>query len=230
MKTHLFFDLDHTLWDFDKNSHETLALLFYKYELHLHTQHSELDFIEAFHFENRRLWGLYDQNLIDKHQLRDERILNALKKVKIDKVFDYQKFNHEYLQICPTKNHVIPFALEVLEKLSQKYEIHILTNGFETIQELKIANSGIKKYIKQVFTAEKIGHKKPSNLFFKYVLEELQIDNQKCIMIGDTFEADIVGAINSNIDAIYFNPQLEIKENKNQFIEIKCLSELYQIL
>ena len=119
--------------------------------------------------------------------------------------------------------------MEILERYHNNYQIHILSNGFADIQEIKIRTSGISPYFKNVFTAEEIGAKKPYPEFYNYVLNFLQAQPSECIMIGDTLEADVLGAMKMGIKAVYFNPHKEIHSENIDF-EIHSLKDLEKII
>ncbi len=223
---HIFFDLDHTLWDFDKNSAETLHFLFYKYNFHLYTNASIENFIEEFHKANRILWKAYDNNQINKHEMRTKRIEMTFDAVSLPHNMLPSSFNDEYLSICPTKGNLLPHALEVLNYLHAKYDLHILTNGFEDIQHIKMSTSGLNPFFKNVFTAEKIGLKKPDKAYFNYIIDTINTSKNECVMIGDTYETDILGAHHAEIKAIFFNPENDKINAIESIIEINSLLEL----
>ena len=223
--TNIFFDLDHTLWDFDKNSTETLEFLFYKHnfgELH---QIESTDFIHQYHVANRELWELFNYNKIDKHELRELRLQYTFSRLGIDIKHIPASFNDEYIHICPQKGNLFPHAIEILTHFSNQFHLHILSNGFAEIQDIKIKTSGIEPFFKNIFTADVIGHKKPDKAFYEYVLNELNVSASECIMIGDTLDADVIGAMNAGIKAVYFNPH-KMEHNAIVNHEICSLIEL----
>lgn len=223
---HIFFDLDHTLWDFDKNSEETLHFLFNKYQFHLHTPHTIDEFVTAFHVANRILWKAYDNNEINKHEMRNQRIKMTFNAVKLPQYIIPETFNDEYLSICPTKGKLLPHTLDVLNYLHTKYDLHILTNGFEDIQHIKMSTSGLSPFFKNVFTAEKIGLKKPDKAYFNFIIDTINSSKNECVMIGDTYETDILGAHHAEIKAIFFNPEKDRINDIESIIEINSLLDL----
>jgi len=226
---HILFDLDHTLWDFERNSSETIHQLYKSYQLEKYNLFSEPEFLKKFKEINSRLWNLYDLNEIDKEYLREERFRLVLGELglKNDKVAD--KLSRDYLTICPAKEHVIPHAYEVLAYLKDRYQLHIITNGFVDIQDKKLHHSKLRDYFKNIITSEGAGHKKPNRGIFDYALDILGASNKDCIMVGDNIETDIRGAINFNIDIIFFNPDRISHEEKVTY-EITSLMELKEIL
>lgn len=226
---HIFFDLDHTLWDFDKNSTETLFFLFDQHNFNqLHGIQKE-EFVFQYHKVNRELWELFNHNIIDKHELRELRLQQTFINLGIDIAAIPITFNEEYIKICPKKGNLFPHTIAMLTYLSSKYNIHILSNGFEEIQAIKIKTSGIAHFFKTVFTADTIGFKKPHLNFYNHVINELNIHSNECIMIGDTLDADVLGAMNAGIKAVYFNPEKNKHSTKLDF-EINSLIQLKDFL
>lgn len=226
---HLFFDLDHTLWDFDKNSSETLAYLFEKHRFEALHQMDLRAFTDQYHRVNRELWELFNHNKIDKYELRSLRLAQTFSNLGIDVKHIPPTFNDEYIAICPQKGHLFPHTREVLAHFAQSHTLHILSNGFAEIQAIKMASSGIAPYFNTVFTADVIGAKKPTKAFYDHVLQHLQTIPAHCLMIGDTLDADILGAMNAGIQAVYFNPEKTAHQADIHF-EIDSLLALKSLL
>ena len=226
---HIFFDLDHTLWDFEKCSIETLGDLYSATDMASSCPFSATEFLTTFSKVNYALWSQYNVGRIAKETLRQERfkiIFNTLNYVN-DELADY--LNEAYIKNCSQKGHLIPYAREVLEYLSPRYHLHIITNGFEEIQHIKMKSSGISSYFKEIITSEKAGYKKPEKGMFNFAMNAANTTASRCIMVGDDLEADMVGASNSSIDNIFFNPgkiavQLKVTH------EVACLREIITIL
>lgn len=224
----IFFDLDHTLWDYEFNARETL--------LELHASYKLLDLGIAFedlhrHFKaiNIQLWDLYDRGLIDNEVIRTQRFTRVFDKFKVKDDQLSALLSHEYLHGCPKKANLLPYAKDILEYLSKKYSLTVVTNGFEEIQSVKLLSGNITHYFDHVVTSQKAGHKKPAREIFEYALS---INNLKChevIMIGDNLVTDIGGARNASIDTVFYNPA-SITHNEQVSHEIRCLSELQDIL
>jgi putative hydrolase of the HAD superfamily len=227
--THVFFDLDHTLWDFDKNSSETLEFLFHKHNFNSFHNIALQQFITEYHKVNRELWELFNHNKIDKHQLRELRLQYTFVNLGIDPQHIPTTFNEEYISLCPHKGHLFPHAIEILEHLQCNYNLHILSNGFAEIQAIKIHTSGIEPYFSNIFTADHIGVKKPNKAFFEFVLNKLNTVPDNCIMIGDTLDADVLGAMNAGIKGVYFNPSKTMHQENIDF-EITSLIQLKDFL
>jgi len=225
----VFFDLDHTLWDFELNSRETLKEL---YEIYLLESKGVKDlnfFIETYRQINFRLWDEYHKDLINRDHLRSNRFLQTLEKFNIADTDLAEKLAVDYLRICPDKKNVFPGTSELLKELDKKYSLHIITNGFAEVQHRKLKNSGIIHYFDKIHISEHIGFKKPQAEIFHYAVMESGAVHDQCIMIGDNLETDIKGAINAGIDHVLFNPG-EICEDKRVQKQISKLTDLLEWL
>ncbi|CAN5144944.1 YjjG family noncanonical pyrimidine nucleotidase [soil metagenome] len=225
----LLFDLDHTLWDFETNSHETLEVLFEQYELTNKGIPSFKFFFETFTRINLHLWDLYDRNLIGQDVIRSQRFHKVFMDAGLDDYLLSLKFSNEYLLELPKRKNLLPHAKEILDHLYTKYPIVIVTNGFDEMQETKMRSGGINHYFKSIVTSQRAGDKKPSKKIFDFTLEEAGHAHDSAIMIGDNLQTDIVGARMAGIDTVYFNPSgkphAEVLTH-----EIKSLKELLLIL
>ncbi|MCU0446513.1 MAG: YjjG family noncanonical pyrimidine nucleotidase [Microscillaceae bacterium] len=231
MYRHIFFDLDHTLWDFERNSNEALTEIYHEYQLDKLGKAVCLDnFLPTFHRINYHLWDLHDQGKIDKEELRNSRfrlIFNELGVTHFD--IPARELSEVYLQKTPQKTHLIPHAKAVLDYLQPKYELHIITNGFPEIQDQKLQSGGIREYFDLIVTSENAGEKKPHPQIFEFAMRTLAAQSKECMMIGDNLQTDILGAKNAGLAHVFFNPQ-KIEHQTEVFAEIGCLSELMTIL
>lgn len=221
----IFFDLDHTLWDFDRNS----ALAF-KEIFKLNAIEVDYEcFLKVYSPINFKYWKWYREDRVTKAQLRYGRFkktFDALGIVVTDDVID--KLSQDYIAYLPHNNHLFDGAFKILDYLSAKYRLHIITNGFEEVQTKKLVNSKIEKYFEAVITSEAAGVKKPHPKIFEMALKESGAIAGHSVMIGDTYEADIVGAQNVGMPAICFNyHKLEIPKGT---IVIDHLNEIINYL
>ena len=220
--TDIFFDLDHTLWDFEKNS----ALAFEKV-LRKHIINVNLDEFLGYYVPlNLKYWELYRHEKVTQELLRYGRLKDTfdLLHYKIDdQTIDL--LSKEYIHYLPQFNHLFEGAIEVLDYLQSKYKLHIITNGFQEVQAGKMKNSGIDKYFQTITNSEMAGVKKPNPKIFEYALSKANVAKQNAIMIGDCIDADVNGALNFGIDAIHFNEnKIEIPNHikqVNHLIELK---------
>lgn len=226
----LFFDLDHTLWDFDSNSRETLLQLFEEYDLGKHQLFSISNFIDTYIENNHILWREYHLGKITKYELRKTRFKKTFSELGLNENLIPKGFEDDYVKICPTKTNVFPKVYETLEYLKSKdYKMHIITNGFHESSTLKLGNTDLRKYFDHIFISEILGISKPDIKIFNFAMKTAQSNLDNSIMIGDSLEADIVGAQDSGMDTVFFNPIRKPHSYKPTF-EIKEIVELKKIL
>jgi len=225
---HLFFDLDHTLWDFEKNADETLRTLFELHRLGRYNFTVER-FIERYSEVNHALWRLYQNGKLSQQQLRDIRFVRTLTKLGVPESQIPAEISRQFTDILPQKAAVFPFTFEVLDYLRPKYEMHLITNGFKDIQYIKLASSGLTGYFGEVVTSECSGFLKPDSRMFAHALQLTGASAETSLMIGDNLECDVLGAYNAGIDQVYFNVDKRRHFAETTF-EISCLSELKDIL
>lgn len=225
----IFFDLDHTLWDFETNSHQTLEELYESYQLEKRGVTSLKALCKIFSEVNSDLWSQYDKGLIKSEVIRAERFKRVLAPFEITDEELIGKISHDYLYTCPRKSTLLPGAIDTLNYLNEKYSLSLITNGFDEVQHMKLASGKIAHYFKHVVTSQQAGYKKPSREIFDYALGLHAHQPNEAIMIGDNLETDIAGALNAAVDAVFYNPQ-GVKHQQNPQHEIRTLSELQAIL
>ena len=210
----VFFDLDHTLWDFDKNSELTFEVIFKR----IHPTIEISAFIEKYVPINQAFWKLYQYDKITHEELRYNRLkqsFDAINYIISDE--EIETIAQEYIRLLPESNCLFEGTFEVLDYLSQKYKLHIITNGFAEVQFKKIRNSNIGNYFQTITNSEMAGVKKPNPIIFEYALDLAKAQKGNSIMIGDCLEADVQGALDAGLDAIFFNEKkIEVGENIKQ--------------
>ena len=226
---HIFFDLDHTIWDFDKNAEETLQELFVIHELDKIGLTSADEFIETYTRNNHSLWAQYHVGKITKDYLREARFKTTFLDLGVHPDVIPAGFEDEYVKLCPTKTNLFPDAHEVLTYLKSKYAMHLISNGFKESTEIKIAGSNISHYFNQIIISETVGVNKPDKAIFIHALGLAGAGKDESIMIGDSIEADIRGALNFGMDAIYFNPA-QLPKPEDVPVQITGLKELMDLL
>ncbi len=226
---HIFFDLDHTLWDFDKNSTETLLEIYNTYNLSSLGVKTFDIFHSAYKERNAMMWDEYRLGKIDKATLRNKRFTFTFWDLGLDPETAPSGLSEAYIKISPSKKHLFPHSHEVLAYLKAKYQLHIITNGFEEVQHIKLEASDLKKYFDKVIISEQTGFKKPDIRIFEYSAKKAGAVADECIMIGDGLEVDVLGAQAAGWDAVYFNPDNVPHSEKLKF-EIVSLDELKEIL
>ena len=203
---HIFFDLDHTIWDFDRNAEETLHELYEIYRLSEIGLPSAAIFIETYTRNNHQLWAEYHTGKITKTELRETRFKRTFIELGVHPDVLPVAFEDDYVKLCPTKTNLFPDAHETLQYLQSKYKLHLISNGFKEASTLKIGNTNIAQYFEQVIISEVVGINKPDKAIFEHALNVAGAEKHESIMIGDSLEADVYGALNFGMDAIYFNP------------------------
>jgi putative hydrolase of the HAD superfamily len=226
---HLFFDLDRTLWDFDTNNLDTFREIFDKYNLKKKGISDFDNFFTYYTQINTALWQAYRDQVITKESLNFRRFYESLLFFGIDDESLARDIGKYYIHISPLKTALYPHTLETLEKLFGKYQMHIITNGFEEVQYIKIEKSGLGKYFDKIITSERAGYKKPDSRIFEFALMEAKANARESLLIGDDPEADILGAHQAGMDQLWVRhykdqkaimPPTYIVENLRDILEI----------
>jgi putative hydrolase of the HAD superfamily len=219
---HVFFDLDHTLWDFERNSKLTFKIIFDKHDIPF-----DLDaFIEVYKPINFKYWNMYRNNQISSKNLRHERLKEVFSILNYP--YDREMIDliaEEYINYLSEQIHLFPDANSILNYLSKTYELHIITNGFEHIQHKKLRSSQIRHFFKTVTTAEGSGYKKPDRRIFDHALKAAKAERKESLMIGDSLEADIQGAKDFGMFTVFFG-----KKPNFETAHIEQLSDLKNLL
>ncbi len=227
---HLFFDLDHTLWDFETNSKETLHELFLQHNLHNSVTNDFELFFTKYSFHNKKLWDRYHHGFITQQELKWKRMWHALLEFKIGDEKLSRKLSGEYLEILPFKKALFPHTIQILDFLTKKgYTLHLITNGFDSIQMSKLKNAGIEHYFFSVITSESASCLKPQKEIFDFAINRAGCCYTESLMLGDNLYADIQGAMNAGMDTVFVNHIKEETEIKPTYI-IHHLKELEDIL
>ncbi len=227
---HIIFDLDHTLWDFDRNSNIALQEVYIELELHHFGIDDFNEFYRRYKIINEECWADYRVNKIKKEVLRIIRFQRTLESYGVyDKILS-ETICESYLYKSPRKPHVIEGTYEVLTQLQKKYKLHILTNGFSEIQEIKMESSKLNTYFTHIIASEDAGEKKPHPQAFNFALDKIGSNINECIMIGDNPESDIDGARKIGMDTIYFNRNGAYSKDVVATYQINHLIEILPIL
>lgn len=202
---HLFFDLDHTIWDFNTNAKATLTDL-YAEGLQAKVGVEFNDFYERYLHHNAHLWARYEAGFIGVEELKWKRMWRTLLDFKIADEALSRQISLDFLEILPTKKNVFPYTFEILDYLQQKqYSLHLITNGFERTQKMKLQNSGLDKYFTHMITSEASNSLKPKKEIFDYALQLANASLSESLMLGDNQAADVQGALNAGMDAVFVN-------------------------
>lgn len=237
MYKHLFFDLDNTIWDFNLNSYYALREVYVRYSL----PGSDYDnFFMVYTRHNDNLWELYRKQSISKPELASSRFQLTFDELGITGL-DAAVFNHEYLEHMPHQTRLCDGAMEVLEELSRRYQMHIITNGFVEVQYKKLENSKLRNFFKNIFISEEVKSPKPDPKIFHHALKSSNARRKESLMIGDSWEVDVLGAMDAGLDQVHYTPEAvsadfsgeeldRIKKSSNVTKRILKLTELSDIL
>ena len=224
---HIFFDLDRTLWDFEANSEAALRQILATENLIEKTTSFE-HFHEVYVQQNALLWREYGEGKITKEALRYERFRLTLHAFEIDDEALVHRMGDAYVEISPRQTKLFPETIETLESLKKiGFNLHIITNGFQEVQFIKLENSGIRTFFDIIVCSEFVGQNKPSKAIFDFALKNAGAKAEKSLMIGDDYHADVSGAINAGMQAIFFDPSEESKYNYEWTVkELREIPEL----
>lgn len=220
---HVFFDLDHTLWDFEKNSALTFEKILQKNQIPVDTS----EFVRQYSPINYRYWDLFRDDKISQNEMRFGRLREtfALLNLKVEQEV-LELLADEYIEFLPENNNVFEGTFQLLEYLKPKYNLHIITNGSHDLQNHKMNNSKLSPYFKTTTNSQSAGVKKPNPLIFDFALRQANAQKENSIMIGDCIHADVLGAINCGMDAVLFSELYQDLEDKtikqvNRLLDLK---------
>ena len=213
----IFFDLDHTLWDFDSSARIAFGEIFLNHKLKDKGIESVDSFQRAYTIHNDELWSLYREGKIKKEVLRGLRFRLTLSDFGIVDADLAERIGHEYISISPMRVALFPNTFYILDYLRQKYPLHIITNGFSEVQFVKMKSSGLDKYFDKMITSEEVGHKKPDKRVFDFAFEKTGAKPESSIMIGDNPEVDIKGAREVGMDQVLFDPKHQFSKNGSSY-------------
>ena len=222
---HIFFDLDHTLWDFDKNSGLTFEKIFEIHEVDVSLE----KFLNVYEPINFKYWKLYREEKVTKQELRYGRLKDTFNEIDIslsDQLID--NLSEDYIAYLSSFNYVFDSTYDVLDYLNAKYELHIITNGFEEAQEKKMKASNLRKYFNTVTNSEMVGVKKPNPKIFNFAMDLANAKPEHSVMIGDSLEADIKGAIDVGMQALYFDyKNSEYNDSYQRITHLSALKDIF---
>ncbi len=226
---HVFFDLDRTLWDFESNSKCALEQLFEELKLHDH-----LESFETFHNTYKKMnaawWNQYRKGQVEKEALRVGRFSDTLKSFEIENDSLALKLANRYVEVSPYQTNLFPGTIETLESLKkEQHTLHIITNGFKEVQFIKLQNSQLIHYFDDVLCSEEVGVNKPDPHVFRSALQRANAHSDESLMVGDDFEADILGAEKCGIKGVLFDPHDHFQQN-SAVRKIRTLEEIHPIV
>ena len=226
---HIFFDLDRTLWDFDAAAEVAFERIYEQYYLKDLGIPSAHEFLEVYHPLNERLWELYREDKITKDYLNRTRFVLPLEHYGIHDIELADHLSEDYVYWSPRIVRLVPGTMELLDYLKPKYHLHLITNGFQEVQDTKLSLSGMKPYFETLTVSEEVGVKKPNPEIFYYALHKANATAEESLVIGDEMAVDIDGARAAGIDQVFFNPSKKEEKGERTF-EVYSLLEIKNIL
>lgn len=207
---HIFFDLDHTLWDFDRNAAATLSAIYVDHKLDEIGVSSAEHFVETFTVHNREIWRRLEAKEITHDYLREERFKYIMRAINVEMSNELSNaINSQFLETLSNFTHLIDGTIDLLDYLAPKYEMHILSNGFDDIQRKKLQLSGLEKYFKNLITFDTAQVRKPDVGIFQAAMKLANAKPENCLMIGDTIDADVKGALGVGMTAVWYDANAE---------------------
>jgi len=226
----VFIDLDDTLWDFHANAKSSLQEIYVERNLGQYFDSFD-QYFNLYAKRNIELWEMYGKGTISKEALTLERFQHPLIQVGIDNAALAKDIGEQYLGLLPTRTMLVPFAKELLDYLYPKYPLTIVSNGFVEVQYKKLHSCHIEQYFAHVVLSEAAEALKPDKRIFEYAMRLNNATASETIMIGDSYEADIKGAQNADIDQIYYHPNQKPEDKEKQATyQVKSLREILDIL
>ncbi len=226
---HIFFDLDHTIWDFEANSKTALEKLLAqnKEEIDLDLE----EFYPVFSQNNLKFWKRYRSGYISADDLKWKRFWHSLLEFGNGDVDIAKSMSKVYLELLAEGTLLFLDAEETLTYLKNRcYVLHIITNGFEKVQHAKLKNSGIMDYFETVTCSDSIGVSKPAPEIFNHALSLSSAESNNSIYVGDNIESDVMGAYNSGWPVIHFATEPAVLEvNYPQYYHVKKLEEIQKL-
>lgn len=228
-KQHVFFDLDRTLWDFERNSETALNQIYEELKLGDHVESFET-FMSVYRRVNGQWWDQYRIGKVKKEELRVGRFLDTLKELQAESLEMATQLGERYVQVSPYQTNLLPHTQDTLKELKENnHVLHIITNGFKEVQFIKLRNSKIIHYFDDILCSDEVGVNKPDPLVFKSAMKRTRAKADESIMIGDDFEADVLGAEKVGIKGVLFDPNEHFKAN-NEVHKIQSLKEVPRIV
>ncbi len=219
----IFFDLDHTLWDYDRNASETLQEIFQQFDLRPWFQEPAI-FIDRFRCLNEELWMRYNHGKIGREEIRNQRFETLLANEGLANAALAKQISDYFIHKCPTKAHLIDGAMDVLSSLKEKFRLAVITNGFTDTQTIKLASSGLNDFFEITVTSETANARKPDEAIFRFALEKMRASDEVSMMVGDNLTTDILGAQNAGMRSIWLTNSKSMAPKPD--FKVKSLREI----
>jgi putative hydrolase of the HAD superfamily len=229
--THIFFDLDHTLWDTNTNAKESLKELHEEIKIQGNFSVSFDLFYSTYEKHNNLLWKKYAKHEVTKEDVRINRFKFTLEELNIFDDTINEFFASHFVNRTPLKKNLIDGAIELMDSVKDRFTLSIITNGFKEVQYIKMEESGLRKYFEHIFISEEVGHNKPSPDIFNHAINKSGAAlAENCLMIGDSLEADIYGALSAGMKAIYLSQESKMDIIEKNYITVNSLNQIKSLL
>lgn len=225
----ILLDLDNTLTDTEGNSRSAMLSMYTELELGSCFPPFE-SFWEVYHSCNDDLWEQYRKGGITRERLNELRFSWPLSLMGVNSVELSKRVNEVFYKYFLPLTGVVPGAYELLDYLSEKYRLAVVSNGTKSSQIVKMKNFHFEDYFEKVYLSDDIGFPKPDVRIFQYVLNDMGVKPEEALMIGDDFESDIIGAVNAGIEQVWLNSQPGQSHSIEPSLTISSLTELIGLL
>ena len=192
------------MWAFSANARDTFEEMYHKYGYERFFPSFDY-FYQLYQKRNVELWEEYGRGEVTKEELNRRRFLYPLEQVGEGDASLAQRFSDDFFSVIPTKRKLMPHAREVLDNLSGRYNLYILSNGFQKLQCRKMRSAGIDGYFRKVVLSDDIGVLKPHAPIFHFALSATQSQLEESLMIGDNWENDVAGARAVGMHQVFFD-------------------------
>ena len=220
----LLFDLDGTLFDYDKSETVAFKKTFDDFKINY-----KEEFLSSYDSINKQLWKKFELGQIEVEKLKVERFELLLD--QIDHDVNPAEFSKNYLVNLSNCTFLLDGVEELLRELDGKFKMMLITNGLKSVQRPRLKNSTIKNYFEDIVISEEVGSAKPDSKIFDIAFSKMNNpEKTKVLMIGDSLSSDIQGGINYNLDTCWLNVKSLNSNGLAPTYEIKNISELKNIL
>ncbi len=224
----LLFDADGTLYDFDASEAKSLSETLEYAGIPVNEET-----LAVYHEINKLEWEALERGETTREALKVDRfrkLISALPSMKTDKT--PQMIADHYLEALSQKSILFPESEELCRRLSEDFDLYIITNGTTSVQKRRFSASPITKYIKKTFISDEMGHDKPAIEYFNIVFDEIGITDENkhsVLLIGDSLSSDIKGGIGAGLDTCWFNPKGKASGALTPTYTVTRLDELYKL-